>query len=174
MKHVHIIAAVCCLAIGPTLAGEVDQSRPDSGQTVEYNVGIHIDKEPVETAPEGKASKIIVASATWCAPCQAMKPALKRLKREGYKVEVYSLDTDRHAELFTKRYANVKKEEGDKVNQWTQYPTIFYVEDGMIIKKDVGRKTRNEILKTLWKPGATPTTWDKLFDGIEARLPWKN
>lgn len=174
MKYVHVIAIACCLAFGSNVQGQVAPNSADLNQVVEYNLGIQADEETVPATPEGKASKIVVVSATWCVPCQTMKAALYQLKVKGYKVEIYNLDWDAHAELLAERYSNIKKEEGDEVNQWTKYPTIFYIEDGTIIKKEVGRKTKKEILKTLWKPDEETTRLDTLFQNIKGRLPWKN
>lgn len=46
----------------------------------------------VRTRSNAKADAIVVYSATWCIPCQKLKPVLLKLKKLGYRVCVRDYD----------------------------------------------------------------------------------
>lgn len=119
MRYVSsIVAAFVLVAILAVAAAEVF----GSSQTTDYDLG------------QDRAQELIVYSATWCGPCQALKPTLLRLKAEGYKVGVKDVDRD---ELKFK-YRSV--------------PTLFYCRDGKPIETEVGRRSYDHIKGKLWKP----------------------
>ena len=184
MKYaIQVFAIACYLAIGSFVSGQVAADGPDPNLVVEqpsYDIGIvsvH-DKEKndevdtvVET-PEGKADRIVVFGATWCGPCQSLKTiTLPALKVQGYKVEY--LDVDKEKEKIAEKYSGIKRGKGDDLNRWISVPTIFYIRDDMIIKKEVGFQTAVHVKKVLWKPDE-PTT-GPVIEGIEKvrkNLPW--
>lgn len=88
---------------------------------------------PVVVTPVDKANRIVVYTASWCGPCQRLKPVLISLKQEGYQV-VYR-DIDRDAERL--QYA------------YTAVPSIFYLHDKTVIKKETGYRSKEQIKKTL-------------------------
>lgn len=139
-----ILATICHLAI--QAADTPPKVRPVRAP-VAVDLGLSVPK-PTQTIPEGRADKIVVYTATWCAPCQAFKPTLARLKRAGAKVEVHDIDDDG----FKPEYTQVKRAQADQLTEWWSVPTIFYLRDGVVIKRDDGMKSYRHIMKTLWKP----------------------
>ena len=170
-------AFVLALAIGPVATGQTDSfyvlGIGDAGQdgTV-YDIGVKTTDETgkVESvkAPEGKADRIVVLTATWCGPCQLMKPAILALKAQGYKVEYY--DVDRDLEKLANKYSNIKRVSGsEELNHWSVVPTIFFVREDMIIKKIEGFTTAVKIRETLWKPSDKES---RPVENVRRRLPW--
>lgn len=47
---------------------------------------------PAHARSSTKADAIVVYSATWCIPCQKLKPVLLKLKKLGYRVCVRDYD----------------------------------------------------------------------------------
>lgn len=52
------------------------------------------------TAASGSDAQLLCFGATWCQPCQEMKPALDQLSRDGYPVQ--KIDVDQHSDLAKK------------------------------------------------------------------------
>lgn len=86
MRSVFLAAIVCCLAFGPALTGQVPGDRSFAGEVAEYDVGIK------EQCPADKADTLVVFSATWCGPCQAMRPTWAVFRTEGYRVVYIDID----------------------------------------------------------------------------------
>lgn len=177
---IFVLAAAACLAIGSVDSREVAADGPDPNKVVEqlvYDLGIVAvdkpDEETVDTdsvvAPEGKAEKLVVVGATWCGPCRSLKAStLPALKAQGYDVEYLDIDND--AEKLAEKYSNIKRVDGEpqKYNEFKGVPSIFYIRDGMIIKRETGYKTANHVKKTLWKEETSTV------EKIRQRLPWNN
>lgn len=144
------------------IATEVPQERP----AVDYDLGSNsTTKEFV--APEGKASTLIVYSATWCVPCQAMKPILVQLKREGYQIVIYDIDKIESGEQVDKY----------KVKETRVVPEVVWWNDGKVVKRVTGVQTRLQILKVLEHPEGEPsdrTPVIRLIDRVRNRVPVDN
>jgi thiol-disulfide isomerase/thioredoxin len=84
-------------------------------------------------APVGKANRIVVYSASWCAACQRLKPVLASLKHEGYKVEYRSVDENPDQLKFA----------------YTALPTIFFLRGESLIKKEIGYRSKEHLKKNL-------------------------
>ena len=80
-----------------------------------------------------KADRVVVYSASWCGPCQRLKPILATLKREGYRVEQF--DIDKHADKLKYDHKLV--------------PSIYFLRGDTIVKKETGCRSKEHILKTL-------------------------
>ena len=82
---------------------------------------------------DGKADRIVVYSASWCAPCQRLKPILSSLKHEGYQVEYFDIEKDNDKLKYEHR----------------SVPTIFFLRGESVIKKETGYRTRDHIVRML-------------------------
>ncbi|KAA5543575.1 thioredoxin family protein [Roseiconus nitratireducens] len=80
-----------------------------------------------------KADRIVVYSATWCGPCQRLKPVLATLKQEGYKVE--HLDIDRDADKLKYSHRSV--------------PTIYFLRGETVVGKVIGYRSKDQITRML-------------------------
>lgn len=174
MKNVQTYTALLALAIGSFLAGQVVADGPDPNlvdQRPVYDIGIvPVDGEVTNVAtPEGKADTLVVLTATWCGPCQMMKPGILALKAQGYKVEYFDIDHD--LEKLAEKYSNIKRvANSEAVNHWDAVPTMFFVRGDMIIKKHVGLTTTVKIKETLWKPSDSEEVTP--VDKIRRKFPW--
>lgn len=133
-----LVAIACCLTVQTNVTqGQV----PEVGTVANYDLGQHSATEDF-VAPDGKASTLVVYSAVWCGPCQAMKPTLLQLKREGYKIVILDID---------------KVSSGEQVDQYKvkatrSVPEVVWVNDGKVVRRATGIQSRIQILKTLVKP----------------------
>lgn len=77
---------------------------------------------------------LLYFTASWCSPCQQLKPILKSLAAEG-SVTVVEIDVDVHEDLAEK-------------NEVEGIPLLKYVVDGgaRVVWTSVGVVTREEIL----------------------------
>lgn len=73
----------------------------------------------------------IMISATWCSPCKRMYPVVEELRKEGYKIYVYTIDTEEFRDLDAKY--NVSR-----------YPTFI------VFNKGKETKRRSGITKPKW------------------------
>jgi len=89
--------------------------------------------QPASAVLEGKANRIVVYSASWCLPCQQLKPVIGSLKKEGYKVVYRDIDKD----IDRLKYA------------YTAVPTIFYLCGDAVVKKETGYRSKEQIKKML-------------------------
>lgn len=176
MRYVFPIAIACALAFGPNVYGQVVEDGADPNQVVEqqvYDLGVVKAEDPdavVETAPEGKADTLVVVTATWCRPCQLIKPTLIALKAQGYNIKIYDIDLD----TLPPEYSNIKrvKSKSDKVNEWNVVPTLFFIRGDDIIKKHEGYISRSKIRTTLWKPESEKGPVVENVNKVRALLPW--
>lgn len=84
-------------------------------------------------APPGKANRLVVYSATWCAACQRLTPVIESLKKEGYQVVYLSVDKDAAKLKYPYR----------------AIPTIYFLSGEEVIKKEVGYRSGQQIKQTL-------------------------
>lgn len=70
--------------------------------------------------------------ADWCMPCKVMKPQLKKFEEEQSDVRVVMVNIEENFELASKY--NVRN-----------IPTLVYLVDGELVKRDVGSKNLQQI-----------------------------
>ena len=73
-------------------------------------------------------------NATWCGPCQQMKPHVDKLNKEGYSIE--SVDIDENPTLAES--ANVRG-----------VPTIAIYENGKLVESIVGYQDKDFFQKKI-------------------------
>ena len=73
-------------------------------------------------------------NATWCGPCQQMKPHVDKLNKEGYSIE--SVDIDENPTLAES--ANVRG-----------VPTIAIYENGKLVESIVGYQDKDFLQKKI-------------------------
>ena len=73
-------------------------------------------------------------NATWCGPCQQMKPHVDKLNKEGYSIE--SVDIDENPTLAES--ANVRG-----------VPTIAINENGKLVESIVGYQDKDFLQKKI-------------------------
>ena len=74
-------------------------------------------------------------NATWCGPCQQMKPHVDKLNKEGYSIE--SVDIDENPTLAES--ANVRG-----------VPTIAIYENGKLVESIVGYQDKDFLQKKIY------------------------
>lgn len=92
-----------------------------------------ITKDNFETAINSNKNVIIDFSASWCKPCEALKPILEEIKSKREDISVFSIDIEEEIELTDQfKIRNV--------------PVLLYYRFGKLIAKTVGSQTINDIL----------------------------
>jgi thioredoxin 1 len=82
--------------------------------------------------------KILYFTASWCGPCQAMKPIMKELDEdEQLNLGVYTLDTDSN---MADNYLNINS-----------IPAFYYFKNGVLVGSSVGAKRAVVIKKMVRK-----------------------
>lgn len=135
------IFAACVIALGLTLTAQAGETPADKEGAKTEQAGDDAkssttSKRPVSVkkkASRGKADRIVVYSASWCRPCRRLKPVLLMLQNEGYRVTYRDVDKDR------------KKLSYD----YTSVPTIFYIRDNEVIRKETGYQSGTKIKSKL-------------------------
>lgn len=90
--------------------------------------------------------EVIDFSATWCGPCQAVAPIVKKLEREGQSIRTVDIDQD---QALTQKY---------NVNAM---PTFVLVVDGREVERHVGGMTEQQLrgwLAKIPKEAETPVS----------------
>ena len=87
-----------------------------------------------------KANYVAMFSATWCRPCQKMYPLLKEMRKEGYIVYIYTLDTDDFKDLNL-----------DSKFQIQAYPTFVFFNEGKETHRMVGFSQKDKFYPHLKK-----------------------
>ncbi len=82
--------------------------------------------------------KILKFEATWCGPCQQMKPIFASVAKETSGVAFESIDVDKQPEL-AKQY---------KVNA---LPTVVAVKDGREVERLIGYQSEGKLKKLVSK-----------------------
>ena len=121
------ILIVAALAAACVLAAPCNRSPAPCMQAPADIVVPHPD---IEKAGHAMDHYMVVFSAKWCGPCQAMKPDVKALGREG--MLVYTIDVDQEREAAEKM--GVKS-----------LPTIVVMAGGKEQARVVGRQTRDQL-----------------------------
>lgn len=146
--NVKVLAIVACVAFGLVCTGQVPQvmadDRPDIGIVV---------AEPV---PEGKADILVVYGATWCGPCQAMRPQWSLLRSQGYTVVYIDID---EPHKYDGKYPGQTKEFVEKVKarpRSVPFVRYYNTDKGEFVGgSHTGYVTPTKIKKTLWKPSSS-------------------
>ena len=74
--------------------------------------------------------------ATWCGPCRAIKPVLESMSNEANgQFKVVGVDVDQEPDLATKYVSAI--------------PTILVFKNGELVKRFVGMKTKQDLLKAV-------------------------
>lgn len=148
MNRVRLLSIVACVAFGLVATREVPtvmaDDRPDIG-IVQSEI------------PEGKGDILVVYSATWCGPCQAMRPQWTLLRGQGYRV-VY-IDVD-EPHKYDGRYDYQTKALVDKVTKSIpkSVPTVrtWNSETEQFVGKPiVGYTSASKVKENLWKPSSS-------------------
>lgn len=144
VKYVALSAFIACLAFFQTAQGQVPTDVQVDRVDHQYDIGIT--EEVVREVPADKADTIVVRSATWCAPCQRMKPNWKTLKSEGYRVVVIDVNkpvwTKPEDEELVKKYAApedssvpdvylINSSTGEVVKEYHQYVELKKVREDL-------------------------------------------
>ena len=150
------VLLAACVVFGSFVQGQVPNDVPND----RYDIGINSEK--VERCPKDKADTLIVYSATWCGPCQMMKPQWTLLRAQGYKVVYIDVD-DPH-----KYDGKYPYQTADLVSFVDSYevksvPTVrFYNSDHeawLAVKgkpfQIVGLTSTSKVKKYLWKPSSS-------------------
>ena len=74
--------------------------------------------------------------AVWCGPCKMIAPILEEIAEENESIKVCKLDVDQAPEIAA-RY------------QIFSIPTLFVVQNGEVIQKAVGARSKQQILDLL-------------------------
>ncbi len=74
--------------------------------------------------------------ATWCGPCQMVGPIVEELGNELTDVKVCKVDVDQQPELA-------------RAHRVMSIPTFMVFKDGKMVKRDMGYKTKDELLELI-------------------------
>ena len=82
---------------------------------------------------EIKEGKVLVDfNASWCGPCQMLKPVLEQLSEDRKDIKFISIDTD-------------KKEELARSFGIMSIPCLILFEDGKEVKKAIGFQSKSNL-----------------------------
>lgn len=74
--------------------------------------------------------------ASWCGPCQMVLPIIKELAEEVTHAKICKVNVDEQPELAKKfRILSI--------------PTLMVVKNGEVVKREVGAKSKEEILELI-------------------------
>lgn len=98
---------------------------------------IHLTKENFqEEVLESKVPVLVDFFATWCGPCQMVGPILDELAEELQDVKICKVNVDEQPELAKKNFV-------------MSIPMFFAYKDGKAVKRDVGGKTKDELIELI-------------------------
>lgn len=106
-----------------------------------------------------KSNFVVMFSATWCKPCHKMYPILKELRKEGYIVYIYTLNTEEFEDLNL-----------DSKFQVRAYPTFVFFDKGkethrMLGKQDID-KFYPHLVKESEQEKQKPKPDSDVYDGL--------
>ena len=117
---------LCAVALGLTSGGEsAFAASPPKIAT-----------QQLVTGSPDKADRLVVYTASWCGPCRKLKPILHALTEEGYRVD----------------YLDVDKSRADLEYSYSKVPTMFFVADDVVIRRETGYREKAVIQSSLRNP----------------------
>ncbi len=98
---------------------------------------LHLTKDNFEKEVLQAAEPVLVDFwATWCGPCQMVGPIIEEVASEVTNAKVCKIDVDEQPEL-ARQYRVMS------------IPTLMVFKDGQAVKREVGAKSKSEILDML-------------------------
>ena len=98
---------------------------------------IHVNKNNFESeVMQAKNPVLVDFFAPWCGPCRAVSPLMDEIAGERSDVKVVKINIDENREL-ARRYRVLS------------IPTLLVMDEGKVVKRAVGAKSKDEILGIL-------------------------
>lgn len=98
---------------------------------------LHLTKDNFEKEVLQATEPVLVDFwATWCGPCQMVGPIIEEVASEVTNAKVCKIDVDEQPEL-ARQYRVMS------------IPTLMVFKDGQAVKREVGAKSKSEILDML-------------------------
>ena len=120
-RYAAAAAALVLLCLTANTAGGGNHARPTRLKASVTKTSAH------------KADQLVVYSASWCPPCQRLKPVLQALQQEGYRV--VSRD--------------VEKESDQLKYDYQRLPTIYFLAGEEVVKQETGFRDKEQIKESL-------------------------
>ncbi len=98
---------------------------------------IHLTKDNFkEEVLDAKVPVFIDFWATWCGPCQMVGPVVEEMAEEVTDVKICKVNVDEQPELARQYHV-------------MSIPMFFVFKDGEVVKRDMGAKSKEELLEML-------------------------
>ncbi len=98
---------------------------------------IHLTKENFkEEVLDSKVPVFIDFWATWCGPCQMVGPVVEEMAEEVTDAKICKVNVDEQPELARQYHV-------------MSIPMFFVFKDGEVVKRDMGAKSKEELLEML-------------------------
>ena len=98
---------------------------------------IHLTKDNFqEEVLESNVPVLVDFFAQWCGPCKMVAPILDELSEELKDVKICKVDVDDQPELAKKHFV-------------MSIPMFFVFKDGKVMRRDVGGKTKDELIELI-------------------------
>lgn len=95
---------------------------------------IHFDQKTFDEALNEGGLMLVDFWAEWCGPCQALAPTIEEVAREQTAVKVGKVNVDNEPEL-ARQYRIMS------------IPTLIVFRDGEPVRREVGGRSKEEILE---------------------------
>lgn len=98
---------------------------------------IHLTKDNFkEEVLDSKVPVFIDFWATWCGPCQMVGPVVEEMAEEVTDVKICKVNVDEQPELARQYHV-------------MSIPMFFVFKNGEVVKRDMGAKSKEELLEML-------------------------